>query len=184
MKILETDRLLLRTWTTEDLDPFAKMNRDPRVMEFFPSTQTYKQTAETMKRFRQHFDDHGYSLYPVIIKATNEFIGFTGLLTVDFKAHFTPAVEIGWRLFQPHWGKGYAPEAARSVLALAFNQLKLSEIVSFATKDNARSRRVMEKIDMSYNIADDFEHPKLPEGSPLRHHVLYRKQKTHWNNND
>ena len=111
---------------------------------------------------------------------TGEFIGMIGLEDVYFKAHFTPAVEIGWRLAFDYWGKGYATEGAQAALQYGFESLNLNEIVSFTTLENMRSRHVMKKIGMHHDPKDDFDHPKLPEGHPLRRHMLYRLNKTDW----
>jgi RimJ/RimL family protein N-acetyltransferase len=108
-----------------------------------------------------------------------DFIGFVGLSVPTFEAHFTPCVEIGWRLAQEHWGQGYATEAARAAIDFGFQKFELSEIVSFTVPDNLRSRAVMERIGMTRSPADDFDHPALPENHPLRRHVLYRKSRAH-----
>ena len=131
-------------------------------------------TAAMIERFKQHYGEHGFSLYAVELKATHEFIGWTGLLIPSFEAHFTPAVEIGWRLASSHWNQGYATEAARAVLHYAFTELNLNEIVSFTVVNNKASRRIMEKIGLHHNPQDDFDHPNLEKTSPLCRHVLYR----------
>src|SRR5690606_16732139 len=120
MKILETDRLILRTWLDSDLLPMFEINQDPQVMEYFPGLQDLKTTQNFITQVNNHFDKHGYSLYAAVRKDSNEFIGFIGLLFPDFKAHFTPTTEIGWRLSSKHWGKGYATEGAQAVLDYGF----------------------------------------------------------------
>jgi RimJ/RimL family protein N-acetyltransferase len=110
----------------------------------------------------------------VEVRGGAAFAGFVGLSVPRFEAHFAPCVEIGWRLAAQHWGHGYATEGARAALAFGFGTLGLEEIVAFTAPRNVRSRRVMEKIGMTYDPADDFDHPLLPEGHPLRRHVLYR----------
>jgi ribosomal-protein-alanine N-acetyltransferase len=171
---LETERLLLRRWKPSDQAPFAAMNADPVVMEYFPSTLTRAESDAFARRVELHFESHGYGLWAVEVADTGSFAGFVGLAPATFDAHFTPAVEVGWRLDTSHWGRGYAPEAARRVLDDGFGRLGLDEIVSFTAATNLRSRRVMEKIGMTHDGAGDFDHPSVPEGSPLRRHVLYR----------
>jgi RimJ/RimL family protein N-acetyltransferase len=171
---LLTPRLHLRLWRDEDLPIFAAMNADPRVMEFFPKPLGRMESDAVATRIRNHFERRGFGLWAVEVPGVAEFIGFVGLSVPSFDAHFTPCVEIGWRLACEHWGRGYATEAARAVLGLGFRQLALGEIVSFTVPTNLRSRRVMERIGMTRSPADDFDHPALPEGHPLRLHVLYR----------
>jgi RimJ/RimL family protein N-acetyltransferase len=171
---LETERLLLRAWRDEDLAPFARMNADPRVMEFFPQTYEAAESAEGLARIRAHFAAHGFGLWAVEVKGGPSFVGMVGLAVPSFQAPFTPCVEIGWRLLPEHWGRGYATEAARGALRFGFGTLGLREIVSFTTVNNWPSRRVMERLRMSHTPDDDFLHPSLPEGHPLRPHVLYR----------
>jgi RimJ/RimL family protein N-acetyltransferase len=171
---LRTDRLLLRRWRDADREPFAAMNADPIVMEHFPSMLTREQSDDYVDRISAWFDDDGYGLWALEVLETAEFIGYTGLWAAAFDAHFTPAVEVGWRLAQHAWGRGYAPEAARASIADGFARLAVDEIVSFTTTSNTRSQRVMQKLGMTRDPADDFDHPRLPEGSPLRRHVLYR----------
>jgi RimJ/RimL family protein N-acetyltransferase len=127
-----------------------------------------------MARMEEHFEKHLFGLFAVEEKESGVFIGFTGLSIPRFESHFTPCVEIGWRLDKAYWGKGYATEAALSVLAAGFDRLGLEEIVSFTSLLNQRSIAVMERLKMTRNPSDDFEHPALPEGHPLRKHILYR----------
>jgi len=173
-KIIETDRLILRTWRDEDLESMFAINQDPKVMEYFPSLQDLDMTKNFIDKVNAHFENHGYSLYATVRKDTNEFIGFIGLLIAEFESHFTPATEIGWRLSSNHWGQGFATEGAKAVLDYAFRELKIPEIVSFTAASNAKSIRVMQKIGLQHNEANDFDHPKLDDESPLKRHVLYR----------
>jgi RimJ/RimL family protein N-acetyltransferase len=170
---LQTDRLTLRRWRDADRDAFARMNADPRVMEFFPACLTRVESHAMIDRIEKHFDTHGFGLWAAEVRATGELAGFVGLAIPGFEAFFTPCVEIGWRLGPAYWNQGLATEGARAVLDLAFGTLGLAEVVSFTTRGNLRSRRVMEKLGMRYS--GDFEHPRMPEGHPLRLHVLYRK---------
>ena len=150
------------------------MNADPNVMEFFPAPLSSPQSDALVAKIERHFRKYGFGLYAVELKDDGGFVGFIGLSVPAFHAHFTPCVEIGWRLAAEVWGSGYATEGARKVLAFGFEQLGLAEIVSFTVPGNLRSRRVMGRIGMTRNPADDFDHPALPEGHPLRRHVLYR----------
>ena len=173
---LRTGRLILRPWRDEDLAPFAALNADPAVMEYFPATLSRAESDAFAARVRSEMAEHGFGLWAVEAPGVAPFVGFTGLAVPRFDAHFTPCVEIGWRLAREHWGRGYAPEAARAALAHGFGALGLDEVVSFTAAGNLRSRRVMEKLGMRHDPAEDFEHPNLAAGHPLRRHVLYRIQ--------
>jgi ribosomal-protein-alanine N-acetyltransferase len=171
--VLRTRRLVLRRWREEDRVPFFGLNSDPEVTEFLPRALSKFESDELMRRIDRHFDERGFGLCAVQL-LDGPLIGFVGLSVPSFTAHFTPCVEIGWRLASDHWQNGYATEAARVVLEHAFSRLDLGEIVSFTTVDNHRSRRVMERLGMTHDPGDDFDHPSLAEGHPLRRHVLYR----------
>jgi RimJ/RimL family protein N-acetyltransferase len=172
--ILTTARLRLRDWRDSDLPAFARLNADPLVMAFMAKCLSREESDASVGRIREHFDRQGFGLWAVENIDGAEFIGFTGLSIPRFTASFTPCVEVGWRFAADQWGRGYATEAARACLAFGFDQLGLPEIVSFTTATNFRSRRVMERIGMTRDAANDFEHPSLPAGHPLRPHVLYR----------
>ncbi len=169
-----TPRLRLRRWTDADREPFAALNADPAVMEHFPAPLDRTASDALADRIEAHLDEHGWGLWAVEVLDGGTFIGFTGLAPASFDAHFTPAIEVGWRLAHDHWGKGYAPEAAAATLADGFERLDVDEFVSFTATANVNSRRVMEKIGMARDPADDFDHPSLPDGHHLRRHVLYR----------
>jgi RimJ/RimL family protein N-acetyltransferase len=169
---LRTSRLLLRRWRAADRPVFARLNADPRVMEHFPSVLTRGESDALADLIDLHFARHGYGLWAVEIPGTASFAGFIGLSIPAFAAAFTPCVEIGWRLAAEHWGRGYAAEGARAVLAQAFGELGLEEVVSFTVPANVRSRRVMEKIGMTRDPADDFDHPAAR--AEMKRHVLYR----------
>ncbi|HTL92382.1 MAG TPA: GNAT family N-acetyltransferase [Steroidobacteraceae bacterium] len=171
---LSTARLRLRPWRPEDLPTYAAMNADPRVREYFPKLLTAAESDREAARIAAHFDQHGFGLWAVEVVGTADFAGFVGLAIPGFEAHFTPCVEIGWRLAFEHWGRGYATEAARAALDCGFERLGLEEIVAFTVPGNWRSRRVMERLGMRRSAADDFDHPRLPPGHPLRRHILYR----------
>ena len=173
-KPIESERLILRPWRQEDFAPFAELNADPQVMEHFPSTMTREESNAFAKRCAKEIEERGWGLWAVSVKDGAPFIGYIGLAPVNFSAHFTPAVEIGWRLAHEFWGKGYATEGAKTALRYGFEVLRLEKIVSFTAIQNKRSQNVMEKIGLHHNPADNFDHPRLPEGHPLRRHVLYQ----------
>ena len=172
---IRTDRLVLRAWRETDRDPWAALNADPEVMRYFPSTFDRERSDAAFTAIAAQLDERGWGLWAVDLEG--EFIGFTGLAIPRFTAPFTPAVEIGWRLARDAWGHGFATEAARSVLAYAFGELELDEVVSFTSAVNERSRRVMERIGMTHDTRDDFDHPDIEAGNQLRPHVLYRARR-------
>jgi RimJ/RimL family protein N-acetyltransferase len=170
---IETPRLLLREWRDEDLEPFSRMNADERVCEFLGKTFTPEETRAMVERNRADFQEQGYRLWALEVKGGPAFIGYTGLGIPSFQAHFTPCVEIGWRLAFEHWGKGYATEAAKAVLNHAFMRLGIDEIVAFTVPKNGRSRAVMEKFGMKRDLDGD-DDPELPANHHLSRNVLYR----------
>lgn len=174
MKIIETERLILRTWKEEDAEAFYQINQDPKVLEFLPGPMTMAEVKQFIAHRNQCFIELRYTLWAVEEKQTQALIGFVGLSSPSWQAHFTPCVEIGWRIGSQYWGKGYATEAARAVLEYGFNIIGLPELVSFTVPQNIRSTGVMKKIGMTHDQADDFIHPKLPLDHPLSQHVLYR----------
>ena len=177
---VETERLKLRDWTEADAEPFAAINSDPRVMEFFSRPLDRAESDAFLARNQAGMVANGYGLFAVEVRESGAFIGYVGLARPTFTAHFTPAMEIGWRLAREAWGHGYATEAARAVVAHAFGPLGLDALVSFTADWNRPSRRVMEKLGMTHDPADDFLHPKLPEGHKLSRHVLYRLSRKDW----
>jgi RimJ/RimL family protein N-acetyltransferase len=177
---IETERLILRAWKKRDREQFARLNSNPRVMEFMPSALSAAQSDSLFDRIDYHFREHGFGLYAVELRGEASFIGFLGLAVPSFEFHFGPCVEIGWRLFPEYWGRGLATEGAKAVARHAFESLGLESLVSFTVPQNARSRRVMEKLGMTYNPADDFDHPGLPAGHRLRRHMLYRLRCSEW----
>ncbi len=177
---LKTDRLILRPLRSDDTDAFSAMNADPEVMRYFPACLDRDETEALTIRMERHLERHGFGWWALEVRDGATFIGFAGLLHPAFQAHFTPCVEIGWRLARAHWGKGYATEAARACLDFAFGELGLDEVVSMAVVDNLRSRAVMERLGMTRRPEDDFGHPKIPFDHLLRRHVLYRLSKDRW----
>lgn len=171
---IETERLVLRRWRDEDRAPFAELNADPAVMEHLPAPLTSAESDALVDRIAACFEAEACGLWAVEVRGGPAFVGFVGLLPARFDAPFCPAVEVGWRLARHAWGRGYALEAARASVADGFDRLELGEIVSFTAVGNLRSRTLMERLGMGRDPADDFDHPNLPPGHPLRRHVLYR----------
>ena len=180
MVVIETGRLILRRWRQVDREPFARLNANPRVMEFHPSLLSCEQSDRFADYIEAHFDEHGFTLYAAELRKEQRFIGFIGIHVPKFQAAFTPCVEIGWRLPADVWNRGLATEGGCAVVRHSFEQLGLMELVSFTAVVNAKSQRVMQKIGMTCNPAENFDHPKLPAGHPLRPHVLYRLRKDDW----
>jgi RimJ/RimL family protein N-acetyltransferase len=171
---LTTERLLLRRWRAADLDPFADVNADPAVMEYYPATLSRARTEALIERIDGYFEDHGYGLWSVELPREAPFVGYVGLTPVDKDVPFAPAVELGWRLARDFWGRGIATEGARAASAFAFEQLRLPELVAYTAVGNLRSRRVMERLGMRRDPAEDFIHPGVPPSHALAAHVLYR----------
>jgi RimJ/RimL family protein N-acetyltransferase len=179
---VETERLHLRQWIESDREPFARLNADPRVMEFFPSILDRSTSDAMIDRLQTKIADKGWGFWAVESKQDKQFIGFVGLEIPKADLPFSPCVEIGWRLAFEYWGKGYATEAAKVARKVGFDRLELPEIVSFTTIDNHRSRAVMERLGMNLE-AETFEHPSLPVGHSLREHCLYRLSREKWQSN-
>ncbi|MFL5679567.1 MAG: GNAT family N-acetyltransferase [Chloroflexota bacterium] len=176
--VLATERLILRGWTDADRAPFAAMNADPRVMEFFPNPLTAEESDALVDRIRQRFRLDGYGLWAVERRDDGALLGFTGLAAATFEAPFTPCIELGWRLAVDAWGHGYATEAARRVLEFGFDGLLLPEILSWTAVINRRSQAVMKRLGMIHD--SDFDHPRIAEGDRLRRHALYRLSVDRW----
>ena len=175
--VLHTDRLLLRDWTEADRDAFAEMSRDPAVMEhLFPGPLSKQESDAVVDRIQAQFRLRGFGFWAIEIPSITPFAGLVGLAVPRFEAPFTPCVEVGWRLARTHWGQGYATEGAAAAMAYGFRDLRLQEIVAMTVPANVRSLRVMERLGMTRNARDDFDHPMVPVGHRLRQHVLYRKR--------
>ncbi|HEV2426768.1 MAG TPA: GNAT family N-acetyltransferase [Acidimicrobiales bacterium] len=172
---LVTARLTMRGFVDADLEPFAALNADPRVMEFFPSTLRRDESDAMVARIVEAWEG-GFGLWALEESATGQFLGFTGFAAPSFEANFTPTIEIGWRLAADGWGRGFATEAATAALAWGAGRLDppRGEIVSFTASTNVRSRAVMQRLGFTHDPGDDFDHPRVPEG-PMRRHVLYRR---------
>jgi RimJ/RimL family protein N-acetyltransferase len=178
---LQGSRILLRPWTEADLVPFAAMNADAEVMQHFPAILSRAESDRLAARIHAHFTRYGFGVWVLEIPGELAFAGCVGLLHVSFDAHFTPAVEIAWRLARPAWGKHYATEAAQAALRYAFEVKQFPEIVSFTVPANLRSQAVMQRLRMHSKAEDNFAHPNLPANHPLSRHVLYRLQRNEWN---
>lgn len=170
--IIKTNRLGLRNWHTKDIAPAKLMTSNEKVMEFFPSTWTSKQTEDFIQKMRKHYRKHEFCYFAVDELETGKFIGFIGLMHQTYSTQFSPFVDIGWRLIPDAWGKGYATEGAKACLNFAFTTLNLQEIYAIAPELNIKSQRVMQKLGMTFHT--DFEHPKLDQNSPFRKCVAYK----------
>ena len=175
---ITTERLILQHWRESDREPSARLNANVRVMEYMPHVLSREESDALADRIEGHFRQHGFGLCAVEDRSDRSFIGFIGLSVPTFHAPFTPYVEVGWRLAAEYWGQGLATEGAKAVVRHGFETLGLGELLSFTVPANTRSRRVMEKLGMSHNAADDFDHPRLPEQHPLQRHVLYRLRRS------
>lgn len=175
---LETERLLLREWRDSDKRPYADIIGDPHVRRFYVATGSYADAEAGIEKARTRLRDNGFSLMALERKEDGAFLGMLGMVPFDEPMRNAipgaPRVEIGWQLSQDYWGQGYAPEAARAVLDFAWRVPKLPEVVAITSWHNQPSRRVMEKIGMTYDNRGDFEHPNVPDGHRLKLHVLYR----------
>ena len=171
---LQTSRLILRNWKQNDIEPFAILNSDPRVCEFLPNVLSQEETLSSVMKIQSHFKKHAFGLFAVELISTKTFIGFVGLKYFSFDSHFTPSVELAWRLSWENWGQGLATEAAQKVTQYGFETLGLPEILAITAKNNQGSRRVMEKLGMFTNEDENFLHPQLEYSHPLAEHVLYR----------
>jgi len=176
---LKSERLILRQWTEKDYSAFAEINASSKVMEHFPSTLNERESNEFAFKLKDLISRRGWGLWVIEEKPSGAFVGYCGLHEVPPVLSFYPAVEIGWRLSDRVWGKGYATESAQMVLNFAFSQLSLDEIVSFTSTTNHKSQNVMKRIDMQ-NTNNNFLHPKVAEGSPLQEHVFYKITKQQW----
>ena len=177
---IRTARLLLRGWREDDRPPFAALNTDPAVVEFLAGARTRAESDRLVDTIVRGWAEQRYGLWALERLDDGQFIGFTGLSSPGFDAPFMPAVEVGWRLARDAWGQGYATEAAHAAIAFGFDTVGLDEIVSFTATANIRSRRVMERLELTHDPADDFDHPRLPPGHALRRHVLYRLSRAAW----
>ncbi|GAA4211535.1 GNAT family N-acetyltransferase [Actinocatenispora rupis] len=177
---LRTERLVLRRWRDADRVPFAELNADPRVTEHFRSPLSRERSDALVDRIEAGFEEYGFGLWAVEVAGSGEFVGFTGLAVPSFEPPWGRSVEIGWRLAAHAWGHGYATEAATAALDHGFDVAGLPSVVSFTARTNVRSLAVMRRLGMTYDPADDFDHPVLPPGHRLRPHVVYRLTAADW----
>lgn len=176
---LETERLLLRPWQSEDSEAFAQLNANVEVMRYFPHTLSKRESDELLAKFQARFETQGgWGLWATIEKTSGAFIGFVGLNRPEYALPFSPCVEVSWRLLPDFWGKGYAIEAANAALKFAFDALNLDEVVAFTTLNNTPSQRVMQRLKMQ--LHGQFTHPLLEASHPLAQHVLYKLTKKAW----
>jgi RimJ/RimL family protein N-acetyltransferase len=166
-----TDRLLMRRWRESDRDPFAALNGDPETLKFFPTTLDRAASDALVDRIEDRFERQGFGLWALEVTATGQFIGFTGLNPMPDDVPGGGGMEIGWRLARHAWHLGYATEAARAALAVAFDGAGLSEIWSMTAVLNEPSQAVMRRLGLT-EIAR-WDHPRVPAGNPLRPHVTY-----------
>ncbi|HAU0262630.1 TPA: GNAT family N-acetyltransferase [Legionella pneumophila] len=174
MKVIETERLILRTWENEDANEYYRINQDPKVIEFLQGPLTMKEVTDFISFVNKQFEEIGYTVWAAQEKSSGKLIGYIGLDPIKWNPPFGKAVEVEWRLGSEYWNKGYATEGAKACLDYGFNQCGLKEIVSFTVPMNSRSIRVMEKIGMIRDLNGDFAHPKLPPDHRLSKHILYR----------
>jgi RimJ/RimL family protein N-acetyltransferase len=177
---LHTERLILRRWKDRDGDAFAALNSDPVVMEHFPGVLTREESDQMIRHMELHFEEFGYGLWAVEIRWAEKLIGFAGLAVPTFNTHFTPAVEIGWRLTRDEWGNGYATEAAKAAIDFGFDHARLDEILSWTIPANERSQGVMTRLGMERAPELDFDHPRFLDDDHLRRHVVYRLTREQW----
>jgi RimJ/RimL family protein N-acetyltransferase len=182
IQVYHTPRLLLRQWKDSDLEPFAEMSSDSRVMEHFPSPLSRTESDAVADKISRLINERGWGFWALEEKASGKFLGFTGLHIPVPELPFSPCVEIGWRLKFSAWGKGFASEAATKALEVAFAIIQLEDVVAFATAGNFRSHKVMERLGMRKDY--EFEHPGLDLESPHRKHILYRISKHYWKNKE
>ena len=176
-RIIKTPRLILRPWREEDCAPYAALNADPEVRRYWPTTLSKEESDAQAARLQKHIEAHGFGFWAVEAPGLARFIGFVGLQHLRPDLPFAPAVEVGWRLARDYWGRGYATEGAQASLADGFGRLGLEEIVAYSVAGNVPSRRVMERIGMTHDPAEDFDHQDRRPNDPLRRHVVYRKKR-------
>lgn len=179
ISMIETERLYLRQWQASDFAPFAEMNANPEVMEYFPKLLTTSMSNTIAKKCQSLIDDNGWGFWAVSLEETDAFIGMVGLNNANADMTFSPAVEIAWRLHNDYWGQGYATEAAQAALRYAFDVLELDEVVAFTAVINKRSQKLMKRLGMT-DTQDNFYHPMLDAKHPLAEHVLCKITRQEW----
>lgn len=177
---LRTPRVLLRQWKDSDTDAWALMNADTEVRRYFPSVLSRTEAEGEADRIRASIAQRGWGMWALEVPGVHPFAGFVGLNLPGYEAPWMPAVEIGWRLAPAAWHQGYATEGAAAALHFAFTQLELPQVVAMSVPANTPSHRVMERIGMVRDTAADFDHPRVPDGSPLKRHILHRITQGQW----
>lgn len=183
LPVLHTQRLILRPWYPADLVEFAKINADPKVMEFYERTLTQTESDALAEKIQREFAERGYGFWAVEVPHVAPFIGYIGLNYWNLEMPFAPCIDVGWRVSSHYWGQGYATEGAKAAIRYGFEHFSFAEIVSMATANNLRSHRVMQRLGMITDPLEDFHHPKLPQDHPLSKRVLYRLSYQQWVNN-
>ncbi len=176
---LKTERLILRQWKQSDFVPFANMNADSEVMEYYPSTLSNEESDAMAEQIKALITERSWGFWAVETIVDGQFIGFVGLHKPTYDLPVSPCIEIGWRLGREFWGNGYATEAAKEAMRFAFSELGLDKIYSFASVSNEKSWKVMGRLGMT-DTGDNFDHPIIPEGHALREHVLYKITREEW----
>lgn len=176
----ETKRLILREWQDCDFGPFSALNQDHDVMEYLSHTYSNEDNIEVAAIMQDIFNANGFGFYTARLKDTGEYVGCIGLHIPHFEAHFMPCVEVAWRVAKKFWGQGLAVEGAKKSLEIGFTEFGLNEIVTFASKINTKSIRVMQKLGMTHDPLENFNHPDFAPEDPLYPHVLYRMPRSLW----
>ncbi len=177
---LQSERLILRAWEDRDRAPYATLATDAIAMQYLMSRTRQETPDQWINRQIVRFAEIGFAYWAVEARETGDFVGAVGLSPTNYEAHFTPAFQVGWRLLPRYWGNGYATEAAAAALRHGFADRQLEEIVAVTVPGNLRSQQVMRRLGMTHDPADDFDHPRLPEGDPLRRHILFRQSQADW----
>ncbi len=175
---VRTGRLLMRRWRAADREPFAALNGDPETLKFFPATLDRAASDAFVDRIEKLFEQQGFGLWALEVTGTGEFIGYTGLNSLPDDVPGGGGMEIGWRLVRNAWHHGYATEAARAALAVAFDGAGLADVWSMTAVLNEPSQAVMRRIGMR-EVAR-FDHPRIVAGDPLRPHVMYHLARAQW----
>lgn len=177
---LRTSRLLLRQWKDSDADPWAAMNADPKVRQYFPKVLAREDALGEMDRIRAGIAQRGWGMWAMEIPGVMPFAGFVGINAPGFPAPWQPAVEIGWRLPVDAWGKGYATEAAEASLYFAFEHLRLPQVIALSVVPNKPSHAVMERLGMKRWHGVEFDHPRVPADWHLKRHIVHLMTRKTW----
>jgi len=171
---IRTKRLILRRWREEDFARHAALHADPKVRRFFVGTMTVEEGEADARLHAENFERHGFDQWVIELPGEAAFIGVAGLRRIQRDMPFRPLVDVGWHFLPAYWGKGYATETACAALHDVFARTDLQEVVAYTSRLNKPSQRVMQRLGMTHDPAEDFPHPKIPAGHSLQMHVLYR----------